>query len=52
MELRVSFRGKALVLQGVGGATSIADLKEKLADLTAVPIDNQKLVSYTYDTCR
>lgn len=45
MELRVSFRGKALVVQGVGGLTSIADLKEKLADLTSVPIDNQKLVS-------
>ena len=50
MELRVSFRGKALVVQGVGGATSIADLKEKLADVTAVPTDNQKLVSYVYDS--
>lgn len=46
MELRVSFRGKALVVQGVGGLTSIADLKEKLAGLTSVPTDNQKLVSY------
>ena len=52
MELRVSFRGKALVVQGVGGATLIADLKEKLADLTAVPTDNLKLVSYVHTYLR
>lgn len=40
----MSFRGKALRVEGVEGATPLSSLKEKLQELTAVPTANQKLV--------
>eukprot|EP00752_Nemacystus_decipiens_P005702 g5160.t1 len=44
MELQVSFRGKPVVVAGVGGGTAVEDLKEKLEELTGVPVANQKLI--------
>lgn len=49
--LQVSFRGKPLALDGVGGETPVSVLKEKLAGLTAVPVTNQKLVSAVSVMC-
>lgn len=44
VELQVSFRGKPLVVTGVGGGTAVEGLKEKLEGLTGIPVANQKLV--------
>ncbi|CAN0047645.1 unnamed protein product, partial [Ectocarpus sp. 8 AP-2014] len=44
MELQVSFRGKPLTVTGVDHATAIENLKNKLEELTAVPVANQKLI--------
>lgn len=45
MELRVSFRGKTLLVEVLEGTIPLSSLKEKLEELTAVPTANQKLVS-------
>lgn len=47
MELQVSFRGKPLTVTGVDHATAVENLKNKLEELTAVPVANQKLVRAT-----
>lgn len=47
LELQVSFRGKPVVVTGVGGGTTVEGLKEKLEGLTGVPVANQKLVRET-----
>ncbi|CAM9264285.1 unnamed protein product [Ectocarpus sp. 13 AM-2016] len=44
MELQVSFRGKPLTVTGVDHATAVQNLKNKLEELTAVPVANQKLI--------
>lgn len=44
MEILVSFRGKPITVADVGRATAVASLKEKLEELTGVPVANQKLV--------
>lgn len=44
LEIRVSFRGKPIVVAGVGSETSVEGLKERLEGLTGVPVANQKLV--------
>lgn len=44
----MSFRGKQLRVEGVGHATSVTSLKEKLEELTTVPVANQKLVRAKY----
>lgn len=45
MELRVSFRGKPLNVDGLDPAAPLSELKEHLEKLTMVPVANQKLVS-------
>lgn len=52
MELQVSFRGKPVVVTGVGGETAVEGLKEKLEGLTGVPVANQKLVRGREKDCR
>ncbi|CBJ49209.1 conserved unknown protein [Ectocarpus siliculosus] len=44
MELQVSFRGEPLTVTGVDHATAVENLKNKLEELTAVPVANQKLI--------
>lgn len=44
MEILVSFRGTPITVADVGRETAVASLKEKLEELTGVPVANQKLV--------
>lgn len=45
MEVQVSFRGKPLKFGNLGRDMTLLSLKEKLEEITSVPIANQKLVS-------